>query len=94
MVAAVVLAREAEAARARVLGRRFRRIRKAIPILGTVGPVAAMTNPKLTAQQARERARKASEYVMALRALLGQAMRDELEANKAKREAEAKEARG
>jgi hypothetical protein len=50
-------------------------------------------DPKLTAQQARERARKASEYVMALRALLGQAMRDELEANKAKREAEAKEAR-
>jgi hypothetical protein len=28
-------------------------------------------DPKLTAQQARERARKASEYVMALRALLG-----------------------
>jgi hypothetical protein len=51
-------------------------------------------NPKLTAQQARERARKASEFVMDLRALLGQAMRDELEANKVKREAEAKEARG
>jgi hypothetical protein len=51
-------------------------------------------DPKLTAQQARERARKASQVVAYLRGLLGQAMRDELEANKAKREAEAKEARG
>lgn len=43
---------------------------------------------KLAAQQARERANKAAEYVRDLRRLLGQAMADEQRATAEAREAE------
>lgn len=46
------------------------------------------SDPKLAAQQARDRATKAAEYVRDLRRLLGQAMADEQRANAAACEAE------
>jgi len=45
-------------------------------------------DPKLMAEEARKRARKASEYVQDMRRLLGQAMREEADALRVARELE------
>ena len=50
-------------------------------------------DPRLVAAQARERANEATEYVRDLRRLLGQAMRDEADAQKVARELEQEAAR-
>jgi len=50
-------------------------------------------DPRLVAAQARQRANEATDYVRDLRRLLGQAMRDEADAQKVARELEQAAAR-
>lgn len=65
-----------------------------IPSRSTVTSAETAHHKHMTKEEVRDAAKKATEYVMYLRVLLGQAMRAEAEALTAARDAARDEARG